>query len=351
MAEDYNESTRVMPVGGEAPIDRTMVATAAPPAGATQMGTTLACPVCRTTNPGLETYCVECGFLLTSTPGELNAAIDEGTEALELVESASGRRFRLRDGVNTVGRENSDILLLDGTVSRRHAEVRVDGGSVTVTDLGSTNGTQVDGSRLGPNEPTPIAPGALVRFGNAMLTLPGTADSAVSEPAEATIITGSPSIDQTLIATAPALTETLSDAEVESLEGAPVSVSGAVARLMGTAGAADILLRPGALTIGRRPGNDIVLPDAFVSGRHVEVICDDAGCRLTDLGSTNGTSVNGLRLEANQPQAVVDGDEVQIGQSTYRFEALRFADPDAREAEESTPGDEHLSSVDEEVSE
>src|SRR5687767_3938035 len=123
MPEDYNESTRVMPVGGEPPIDRTMVATAAPPAGATQMGSTLACPICNTTNPGLESYCVECGFLLSSTPGALAEVPEAVGEEVELVESTSGRRFRLRPGVNIVGRENSDILLLDGTVSRRHAEV------------------------------------------------------------------------------------------------------------------------------------------------------------------------------------------------------------------------------------
>src|SRR5437867_401968 len=125
MAEDINESTRVMPAAGEAPLDRTMVATVAPPAGATQMGATLNCAVCNTTNPGLETYCVECGFLLSSSPGSLDGAEETESEAVELVETATGRRFRLKAGINTVGRENCDILLLDGTVSRHHAEVTV----------------------------------------------------------------------------------------------------------------------------------------------------------------------------------------------------------------------------------
>src|SRR5205085_976087 len=96
--------------------DRTMVA-GAPVAGATQMGATITCPVCRTTNAGLETYCGECGFLLASTPGE--AVVESEPEGVvpELVDAGSGRRFRLKPGVNTIGRENCDILIMDGTVS------------------------------------------------------------------------------------------------------------------------------------------------------------------------------------------------------------------------------------------
>ena len=311
MTEDYNESTRVMPAGGEAPIDRTMVATAAPPVGATQMGTTVACAVCGTTNPGLETYCVECGFLLASTPGPLNGAAEPESEAVELVESNSGRRFRVREGVNTVGRENSDILLLDGTVSRRHAEVKLEDGAITVTDLGSTNGTQVDGNRLAPNQPTAVVPGTVIRFGNATLTLPGAADSG---PAEATIVSGGFAVEQTLIA-APAPPQPMEEFAESTLD-----ESGAVAKLTGSSGT--ILLKPGSLTVGRRPGSDVVLDDAYVSGRHAEFNCGDSGCTITDLGSTNGTTVNGQRLEANSPQALADGDEVQIGQTAYRFETI-----------------------------
>ena len=345
MPEDYIESTRVMPAAGEPPLDRTMVATAPPPVGATQMGGTLACPICRTTNPGLETYCVECGFLLTSTPGAIEEQPELEGESVELVESASGRRFRLRPGVNTVGRENSDILLLDGTVSRRHAEVKVEDGSVTVTDLGSTNGTQVDGVRLGPNLPTPVTPGTVVRFGNATLALPGGPESG---QAEATIVSGMDTFEQASPGEVGAVSAITDDSE----ESAAAAETGAVACLRGSAGAANIFLRPGALTIGRRPGNDIVLPDAFVSGQHAEIVCDDAGCRLTDLGSTNGTTVNGARLEANQPQLLVDGDEVQIGQSSYRFETLQSAeesDEDAPEEEDTFAEDEPVPAAEEEI--
>ena len=338
MAEDYNESTRVMPAAGEPPIDRTMVATAPPPAGATQMGGTLACPVCRTTNPGLETYCVECGFLLISSPGAVSEAAEPEGEAVVLVESSSGRRFRLRTGVNTVGRENCDILLLDGTVSRRHAEVMLEDGSVAVTDLESTNGTQVDGTRLAPNQPMPIRPGTVIRFGNVTIALPGISDSG---PAEATIVVGTDGFDRTIVSDGGLAAASVDDSERSASE----SVAGAVARMKGSSGVPDIFFQAGTLTIGRRPGNDIVLPDSFVSGQHAEVICDDTGCRLSDLGSTNGTTVNGVRLEANQPQLLVDGDEVQIGQSSYRFEMLQSAEESEEEVEEEERTDEGETSM------
>src|SRR5439155_26996553 len=106
MAQDNIDSTRVMPVTEE-PIDRTMVASGAhPPAGATQMGATVACPVCRTTNPGLESYCIECGFLLSSTPGEIEEGVESTTDGPVLVERSSGRTIKLKSGINTVGREN-----------------------------------------------------------------------------------------------------------------------------------------------------------------------------------------------------------------------------------------------------
>src|SRR5947209_15192309 len=98
MSQDMPESTRVMPVGGVG--DRTMVAPGSvPPLGAsfgdpaaTQMGATVVCAVCRSTNPALETYCVECGFLLSSSPGAAEPADTPESSAPELVEAVTGRR-------------------------------------------------------------------------------------------------------------------------------------------------------------------------------------------------------------------------------------------------------------------
>jgi hypothetical protein len=57
-----------------------------------------------------------------------------------------GKRVRLGDGTITIGRSaESEVRLTDTSVSRRHAEVRATGDAWTVVDLGSTNGTKVNG--------------------------------------------------------------------------------------------------------------------------------------------------------------------------------------------------------------
>jgi pSer/pThr/pTyr-binding forkhead associated (FHA) protein len=40
---------------------------------------------------------------------------------------------------------------------------------------------------------------------------------------------------------------------------------------------------------------------------------------IVDLGSTNGTSVNGQRIAANAPERIKDGDEITLGRTTLRF--------------------------------
>jgi len=67
-----------------------------------------------------------------------------------------------------VGRESSPLAsrILDGysNVSRRHAEIRSDGTTLTVVDLGSMNGTFVNDRRLEPRQATPLRAGDRVRF-------------------------------------------------------------------------------------------------------------------------------------------------------------------------------------------
>ncbi len=72
--------------------------------------------------------------------------------ALALVSIGPARTqliFRLREGTSVVGRDpDCEIILNSETVSRRHAEVDVSDGIVSVRDLGSRNGTYVDGERV-----------------------------------------------------------------------------------------------------------------------------------------------------------------------------------------------------------
>ena len=70
--------------------------------------------------------------------------------------------------------------------------------------------------------------------------------------------------------------------------------------------------------LGRRDGSDLVLSDPHVSLAHARVKRHEGAVLLEDLGSTNGTFVNGERLTASR--ALRHGDEVVFGMVETRFE-------------------------------
>ncbi len=79
-------------------------------------------------------------------------------------------RFQLGDGVHSVGRTpENGVALPDAAVSRRHAELRIDGGSLVLRDLGSMNGTFVNGVQLRGEQV--LAVGDQVRFGQVLLSV------------------------------------------------------------------------------------------------------------------------------------------------------------------------------------
>ncbi len=80
-----------------------------------------------------------------------------------------------------------------------------------------------------------------------------------------------------------------------------------------------VRIGPEPVTIGRHPDNDVVLPEEEVSRYHAEVRRTDGGTafHLVDLDSLNGTKVNGAGVTERR---LDDGDTVQIGAHTMRFE-------------------------------
>jgi hypothetical protein len=70
--------------------------------------------------------------------------------------------------------------------------------------------------------------------------------------------------------------------------------------------------------IGRLPECDVVLADPNVSRRHAEVRRAGTGFVVVDLGSTNGTKVNGAGVKERR---LADGDEITVGGTQIRFEA------------------------------
>jgi hypothetical protein len=79
-----------------------------------------------------------------------------------------------------------------------------------------------------------------------------------------------------------------------------------------------LVVGPAGATIGRSRQCDVVLTDPNVSRQHAEVRPRGGAWVLTDLGSTNGSILNGRRIDA--PQVVKAGDEIEIGTSLITFE-------------------------------
>ncbi|MFN2557099.1 MAG: FHA domain-containing protein [Nitriliruptorales bacterium] len=74
-------------------------------------------------------------------------------------------------------------------------------------------------------------------------------------------------------------------------------------------------------TVGRHPDSDIFLHDVTVSRRHSELLREGRTFALRDLGSLNGSYVNGVRVDE---RVLESGDEVQIG----RFKLLFLGAPE-----------------------
>jgi len=72
------------------------------------------------------------------------------------------------------------------------------------------------------------------------------------------------------------------------------------------------------LVIGRMPECDVPLSDSNVSRRHAEVRRQGTGFVVVDLGSTNGTRVNGAHVKE---RLLNNGDEITVGATKLRFEA------------------------------
>jgi hypothetical protein len=80
-------------------------------------------------------------------------------------------------------------------------------------------------------------------------------------------------------------------------------------------GVSTALAKP-SVTIGRLPGCDVVVDDAGASRQHARIRRTDSGFVLTDLGSTNGTMVNGDPI---QEHVLEHGDRITIGETELEF--------------------------------
>ncbi|MCD6060198.1 MAG: hypothetical protein K0S16_509, partial [Moraxellaceae bacterium] len=184
----------------------------------------------------------------------------------------------------SIGRDKSNSLVInDEGVSVFHAELRQEDGKLFIWDSGSVNGTFVNGEKVsGKRE---VKAGDVIRF--------HLIDVQVVDPSKGP---------------APALPEALKR-ELEK----PAVPQWQVKAMTGTI-SGKMFLVDGTKVIGRDPGCDIVIAGAHVSRRHAELSMRGGKLWVKDLGSSNGTFVNGKR---NDETALKNGDEV-------KFDAMAF---------------------------
>lgn len=114
--------------------------------------------------------------------------------------------------------------------------------------------------------------------------------------------------------------------EDDRLRTGAFQITGRLVEGQGGAGAGSIVLPSGdrftlaesIISIGRHPDCNLVLADPNVSRNHAEIRPQGDRWALADLGSTNGSRINGVRVSN---QVLEDGDELTFGNTKMRFEA------------------------------
>lgn len=217
----------------------------------------------------------------------------------------------------TIGRaEGNDLVLAEGGVSRKHARFFLEGESVLVEDLGSANGTIVDGERI--EGPTTIDAQSAVILGDYEVSLkagakarprPGASKSRGPVPKRAELEKAGRSTR---------VVPVVKPSSAGARKGTRAGSTGPTLRgLSGIASGKNFTLK-GTMVVGRVAGVDIKIDDDSVSRRHAEVEVSGGEVVLRDLESANGTTVNGEPI--SEDTTLAPGDIIQFGVIELMFE-------------------------------
>jgi len=186
-------------------------------------------------------------------------------------------RFGLDRSRTVLGRgDKSDVMIPDPTVSRRQAALLYDGQSTTLEDL-SGKGTLVSGAAI---ERILLIDGSDIALGQWRAIYRERSGGAAEETTE---VTG----NHTAVQVVDEAPQRWQSAQIRVRQG----LNEVVHKLVGE-----------AFTVGLDPSNDIVVPDRFVSGKHLRITRKDNTFRVIDHRSTNGTFIGNVRvMEAEVP--------------------------------------------------
>jgi ABC-type multidrug transport system ATPase subunit/pSer/pThr/pTyr-binding forkhead associated (FHA) protein len=206
-----------------------------------------------------------------------------------------------------VGRHpDNDLVIEDPMISGAHLELAWAQGALTVADLGSRNGTFLDGQRLAQGQPAALQPGSTLRLHTVI-------ELRVQPP--------DPAAPPVIVPDHVRLSSRPGPGLVIQQRDGPLQM---------------IPLGAATLRLGRAAENDIVIPSAVVSGHHAEItVQGDGQYTITDLGSRNGLLSEGRRI---QSAALRPGAALTISdQVTIRFvQAMGLATVEAGPAQAKT---------------
>jgi uncharacterized membrane protein YdfJ with MMPL/SSD domain/pSer/pThr/pTyr-binding forkhead associated (FHA) protein len=217
---------------------------------------------------------------------------------------AEGTVIPLAGDELVIGREakGPGALSGDSELSRRHARVSETAGRLVIEDLGSTNGTFVNGRRI--EAPTDLSPRDTIELGATTLRVEAARGVSVTalRPAEPDVTAARPVAEPAAPAQPPPAHRT--------------PAAGVALRVVaGMAAGATIPLGGEPVVLGRAEAGEGTLGgDPELSRRHVQISMADGRVMIEDLGSANGTFVNGRRIPA--PTLVEPGDAIWVGTST-----------------------------------
>lgn len=193
-----------------------------------------------------------------------------------------GRVYELTKDVISIGRgSKNDIIIDDNDVSREHCRLVRSAENYELHDINSTNGTFVNGQRVTAGRE--LHSGQMIELGE-MITLEYQRDMSALD------------------------SSTENDYAPNLSKVAPVTPSDSYALVVeiGPNPRRIYTLKIDNVTIGRDLSNDIVVQDPEVSRWHLQLFRNPDGYSVKDMGSTNGTVLNGMRLTGTKPLKVFD---------------------------------------------
>ncbi|MCW8131112.1 MAG: FHA domain-containing protein [Planctomycetota bacterium] len=257
-------------------------------------------------------------------------------------ENGVERVHELTDDVTSVGRSsNNTIKITDAKSSRTHFRVEKDGQYFKVVDLGSTNGTKVNGARITMHK---LRAGDVIGLGLTTFTYDGPSDGAY----EATLLFGKDAPKPAVAAPAatPAPPPVPDKSEPPTPAPVPAPATPAPAAMDATVLSAPPAAKPAdgpkyvlvilegkeagrtinlaneAVTLGRSSSNTIKVEDDAASSYHAEITKAPIGWVISDLGSTNGTRVRAKGagdFEKIVKTPLAAGMQIRIGKTIIEF--------------------------------